>query len=190
MSRISIPTARKGGILGAMRAFWTVPTTLVGHATARLFGCHKPQRVGGQATSAWLYRLPDGRFKSWRAIAIGHVIIVEPAFLAKHTRWLLAHELSHIQPAHQSLITDVLRSRPLLCTTITQSTSRRRVEMSQSCVRCLTEDIRISGPAGPAVGTSGSGQFRTFSASEHAGSGVYQSTSCQRGVPKPPGRKW
>jgi hypothetical protein len=95
MSRISIPTARKGGILGAMRAFWTVPTTLVGHATARLFGCHKPQRVGGEATNAWLYRLPDGRFKSWGAIAIGHVIIVEPAFLAKHSRWLLAHELSH-----------------------------------------------------------------------------------------------
>jgi hypothetical protein len=36
-----------------------------------------------------------GRFKGLRGIAIGHVIILEPAFLAAHGRWVLAHELSH-----------------------------------------------------------------------------------------------
>lgn len=95
MTCMSSPAARKGGVLGAFRKVWTAPTTLIGHATARLLGCRKPQRIGGQATSASLYCLPAGRFEGWRAVALGHVIIVEPAFLAKNGRWLLAHELSH-----------------------------------------------------------------------------------------------
>src|ERR1700720_3398391 len=95
MARISIPSTRKGGALGAFRGVWTAPTTFIGHATARLLGCRKPQRIGGQATSAWLYRLPAARLAGFRGVAIGHVIIVGPAFLAEHGRWLLAHELSH-----------------------------------------------------------------------------------------------
>jgi len=95
MTRISIPTARKGGALGAFRKAWTAPTTLIGHAVARLLGCRGPERIGGQATNAWLYRLPARRFNDWRGIAIGHVVIVEPGFLAVRGRWLLAHELSH-----------------------------------------------------------------------------------------------
>jgi hypothetical protein len=62
---------------------------------ALFLGCRKPQRIGCPATRAWLYRLPAGRFKGWRAVAIGHVIVVEPALLAEDGRWLLAHELSH-----------------------------------------------------------------------------------------------
>jgi Domain of unknown function (DUF4157) len=114
MSRISIPTARRSGALGALRSVWTAPTTLIGHATARLLGCGRPQRIGGEATRAWLYRVPAGRFKGWRALAIGHVIIVEPALLARHGRWLLAHELAHTRqhdwlgpaylPVHASLL--------------------------------------------------------------------------------------
>jgi len=92
---IYIPTARKPGALSAFRKVWTAPTTLIGHAAARLLGCQKPQRIGGEATNAWLYCLPAGRFKGFRGVAIGHVIIVEPAFLAEQGRWLLAHELSH-----------------------------------------------------------------------------------------------
>jgi hypothetical protein len=95
MACISIPSDRTGGALGVFREAWTAPTTLIGHALARLSGCGRPQRVGGRATSAWLYRLPAGRFNGLSGIAIGHVIIVEPAFLAEHGRWLLAHELSH-----------------------------------------------------------------------------------------------
>jgi hypothetical protein len=95
MTRISIPTARKNGALGAFRGAWTAPTTLIGHTAARLLGCGRPQRIGGEATSAWLYCLPAGRFKGLRGIAIGHVIILEPAFLAAHGPWLLAHELAH-----------------------------------------------------------------------------------------------
>jgi hypothetical protein len=95
MTRISIPTTRKNGALGALRKAWTAPTSLIGHGVAWLLGCGRPQRVGGQATRAWLYYLPTERFEGLRGIAIGHVIILEPAFLAAHGRWVLAHELAH-----------------------------------------------------------------------------------------------
>jgi hypothetical protein len=95
MTRLSIPKARRGGAIGALRRAWIAPTNLVGHATARMLGCGRPQPIGGEATRASLYCLPAGRLSAWRAVAIGHVIIVEPALLARHGRWLLAHELSH-----------------------------------------------------------------------------------------------
>jgi hypothetical protein len=95
MTRISIPAARRNGALGAFRMAWTAPTNIIGHGVARLLRCGAPQPVGGQATRARLYCLPAGRFEGLRGIAIGHVIILEPAFLAAHGRWVLAHELSH-----------------------------------------------------------------------------------------------
>src|SRR5260370_28429470 len=95
MTRISIPAARRNGVLGAFRKAWTAPTSLIGHGVAWLLRCGTPQRVGGHATRAWLYCLPAGRFESLRGIAIRHVIILEPAFLAAHGRWVLAHELAH-----------------------------------------------------------------------------------------------
>jgi hypothetical protein len=95
MPRISIPTARRGGVIGALRRAWTAPTNLVGHTIARMLGCGRPRRIGGEAARASLYCLPAGRLAAWRAVAIGHVIVVEPALLARHGQWLLAHELSH-----------------------------------------------------------------------------------------------
>jgi hypothetical protein len=81
--------------MGAVRAVWTAPTTMAGHAIARLAGCGRPQRIGGPAARAWLYRLPEGRLKGFGAIAVGHAIIVEPELLARRGVWLLAHELAH-----------------------------------------------------------------------------------------------
>jgi hypothetical protein len=114
MYSLSIPTVRRGGAIAALRRAWTAPTNLVGHAMARMLGCGGPQPIGGKATRASLYCLPDGRLPAWRAVAIGHVIIVEPALLARHGRWLLAHELSHARqhdwlgpiylPAHATLL--------------------------------------------------------------------------------------
>jgi hypothetical protein len=95
MTRLAIPTARRSGAIGALRSAWTAPTNLIGHATARMLCCGRPRLIGGEATPASLYCLPAGRLTAWRAVAIGHVIIVEPALLARHGRWLLAHELSH-----------------------------------------------------------------------------------------------
>ncbi len=114
MQVLTIPTARPGGAIGALRHAWTAPTNLIGHAMARMLGCGRPQHIGGDATRASLYCLPAGRLTVWRAVAIGHVIIVEPALLERHGRWLLAHELSHARqhdwlgpiylPAHVMLL--------------------------------------------------------------------------------------
>jgi hypothetical protein len=74
---------------------WTAPTTFVGHAFARLAGCAAAERIGGRATPAFLYRLPEGRLRGLGAIAIGHAIVVEPSFVAPRAPWIFAHELSH-----------------------------------------------------------------------------------------------
>jgi hypothetical protein len=114
MHSLTIPTARRGGATSVLRRAWTAPTNLVGHAMARMLGCGRPQQIGGEATRGSLYCLPTGRLTAWRAVAIGHVIIVEPVLLARHGRWLLAHELSHARqhdwlgpiylPAHAMLL--------------------------------------------------------------------------------------
>ncbi len=114
MTRLSIPAARRGGAIDALRRAWTAPTNLLGHAIAQTLGCGRPHPIGGEATRAFLYCLPAGRLTAWRAVAIGHVIIVEPTLLARHGRWLLAHELSHARqhdwlgpiylPAHATLL--------------------------------------------------------------------------------------
>ena len=95
MVRISVPTILRGGAFATVRTVWTAPTTLVGHGLARLAGCGPPERVGGNASRAWLYRLPPGRFRGLGAITIGHAIVAEPGLLARHGRWLVAHELAH-----------------------------------------------------------------------------------------------
>lgn len=114
MYSLTMPTVRRGGAIGALRRAWTAPTNLVGHAMARMLGCGRAQHIGGEATRASLYCLPAGHLSAWSAVAIGHVIIVEPALLARHGRWLLAHELSHARqhdwlgpfylPAHAMLL--------------------------------------------------------------------------------------
>ncbi|HVJ15000.1 MAG TPA: hypothetical protein VM686_06150 [Polyangiaceae bacterium] len=92
---LCIPRARAAGLAGALRALWTLPTTVAGHAFARLAGCGRARRIGGSAAPAYLYHLPAGRLRGLGAIAIGHAIVVEPAFIAGREAWILAHELSH-----------------------------------------------------------------------------------------------
>ena len=114
MTRLSIPTARRRGAIGALRRAWTAPTNLIGHATGPDVGLRQTaaHRRRGDARVALL---PARRTShGWRAVAIGHVVIVEPALLARHGRWLLAHELSHARqhdwlgpaylPAHAMLL--------------------------------------------------------------------------------------
>jgi len=95
MSRLTVPTRRRRGLLGAALAVWTSPTTFLGHAFAWLSSCPEADRIDASGANAWLYRLPPGRIRGFRAVAIGHVIIVDPVFLELHGPWLLAHELSH-----------------------------------------------------------------------------------------------
>ena len=80
MVRIEVPVIRKDGAFGPLGALWTMPTTLIGHAAARISGCGTPERIGGPATRAWLYRLPPRRFRRFGAIAIGHAIIASRRF--------------------------------------------------------------------------------------------------------------
>ena len=56
MTRL-VPTRRQRGLLGAGVAVWTAPTTFLGHAVARFFGCPEPDRIDAAGVSAWLYRL-------------------------------------------------------------------------------------------------------------------------------------
>jgi hypothetical protein len=95
MTAIRIPAPRRGGILGALRWLWTLPTSLVGHAAARLAGCDSPTRIGGAAARCWLYRLPPRKRRSFGAIALGHVIIVSTQVSGPSEPAILAHELSH-----------------------------------------------------------------------------------------------
>jgi hypothetical protein len=95
MTRIRVPQPRRGGIPGIVRRIWTWPTSLVGHAVARLTACAGPTRIGSGAAQCWLYRLPPGKSGSFGAIALGHVIIVAPAIKSPPEADVLAHELSH-----------------------------------------------------------------------------------------------
>ena len=95
MNCLCVPVPRRQGLLKMVRAIWTAPTNLLGHIFARMFGATGAERIGGAATTAHLYRLPDGRCRGIGAIAIGHVVIVEREFMRDRRDWLLAHELSH-----------------------------------------------------------------------------------------------
>jgi len=92
--KLRVPKPRSKGLAGVLRALWTAPTTWVGRGFARLLGCPSPERVGGEVSSAYLYRLPGHRVPLG-AVALGHAILVEPEFMADREAWLLAHELSH-----------------------------------------------------------------------------------------------
>jgi hypothetical protein len=95
--RLKVPAPRRSGCFAVWRAIWTAPTTLLGHLAARAMGCGPPEPIGGPAAAAHLYRLPPGRCRRCSAIAIGHVVIVQPALLDRLGPWLLAHELSHVR---------------------------------------------------------------------------------------------
>src|ERR1700758_69010 len=55
--RLSVPTARRGGLRAVLRAVWTAPTTWVGFAAAAMTGCGRGERIGSDAARAWRFRL-------------------------------------------------------------------------------------------------------------------------------------
>ena len=93
-----LPPARsQRGWPQLLRALWTLPTNLVGHTLGLLATRALPERIGGPAASASLYRLRSSPFaRALGAIAIGNVILAETRFVSgPRGRWVLAHELSH-----------------------------------------------------------------------------------------------
>jgi hypothetical protein len=65
MTRPSVPTRRQRGLLGAALAVWTAPTTLLGHAFARLSGCPEANRIDASPllsamSSSWNQHFSSG----------------------------------------------------------------------------------------------------------------------------------
>ena len=93
-----LPPARSQKALAqVVRALWTMPTNLLGHALGLLATRAMPERIAGPAASASLYRLRSSPLaRALGAIAIGNVILAETNFVSGlRGRWVLAHELSH-----------------------------------------------------------------------------------------------
>ena len=94
MTRPSVPPRRQRGLPRAALAIWTAPP----HSSATLsLGYLAAQKqtelmLQGQAHG---FIAAAGSDQRLRGRCIGHVIILEPAFLELHGPWLLAHELSH-----------------------------------------------------------------------------------------------
>jgi hypothetical protein len=75
-SRVRWPRRRSRRPLTALlRALWTLPTNLVGHAAGLLVGVGPARRVGGPAARGWLYIIRRGIGLDWVvAVTIGHAI--------------------------------------------------------------------------------------------------------------------
>jgi hypothetical protein len=163
-TRLKVPTPRSFGLFVFWRAVWTAPTTLIGHVAARLAGCGPPEPIGSAACRASLYRLPRDRCRRCSAIALGHVVIVEPVLLDRLGPWLLAHELSHVRqhdwlgplypPAHalaQAASTALSLVRPVAG--LTPWHAHNPLERTLLCVPIdvLAAPHRPSGPHAEAV---------------------------------------
>jgi hypothetical protein len=82
-----------------LRALWTLPTNLIGHAAGWLVSGRRPRRVVGRAARGWLYPIRRGLGLDWiGAVTHGHAILHRPGLLdGAHlrSRLILAHELAH-----------------------------------------------------------------------------------------------
>ena len=97
---LRIPPPRGSGAFNRLlRALWTLPTNLVGHAAGLLVSGRLPARVGGPAAVGWLYPIRSGLGLDWvGAVTLGHAILYRPGMLDAVTlagRLTLAHELCH-----------------------------------------------------------------------------------------------
>ncbi|HVZ75230.1 MAG TPA: hypothetical protein VHJ20_22775 [Polyangia bacterium] len=97
--RIRWPRPRaKAPVARLVRALWTAPTNLLGHAAGALVGRDR-RRVGGPAARAWVYVIRRGLGLDWvGAVTLGHVILARPGLLdgdGELARLTLAHELAH-----------------------------------------------------------------------------------------------
>ncbi|HVU49697.1 MAG TPA: hypothetical protein VHL80_03360 [Polyangia bacterium] len=99
-SRVRWPRPRSRALAArALRALWTLPTSVVGHLAGLAVSGGRPRRVGGPAARAWVYPIRRGLGLDWvGAVTLGHAILARPGLLdgpSLHARLTLAHELAH-----------------------------------------------------------------------------------------------
>lgn len=97
-SRVHLPTPRSARFLvRIVRAVWTLPTNVFGHAIGLVVSGARPRRVGGRAAIGFVYPIRDG----WPlgfigAITLGNAIVHRRGmFDGDEGRLILAHELAH-----------------------------------------------------------------------------------------------
>jgi hypothetical protein len=99
--RIRVPKPRsRNPVLSVARWVWTLPTNVIGHAAGLLLTGRRPERVGGPAARAWLYRIREDhplRLSRWLGgVALGHAILLSERLMRGNPgRLVLAHELAH-----------------------------------------------------------------------------------------------
>ena len=89
---------RRHGPIAWLRALWTLPTNVLGHAAGLLLSRQRPVRVNGPAAHAWLYPNRNRLVGRWwfGAVTLGHVILYQPPiFDGLRGKLILAHELAH-----------------------------------------------------------------------------------------------
>jgi hypothetical protein len=99
-NRVQWPRPRQQHpLVRALRALWTLPTNLVGHAAGLAVSGRLPRRVGGPAAVGWLYPIRRGLGLDWvGAVTLGHAILYSGGLLDGsdlRARLTLAHELAH-----------------------------------------------------------------------------------------------
>lgn len=96
---IHLPRPRRWhGPMAWLRALWTLPTNVLGHAAGLLMSRRWPERVKGPAARGWLYRNRSRLLGRWwfGAVTLGHVILYQPPiFDGLRGKLILAHELAH-----------------------------------------------------------------------------------------------
>lgn len=97
--RVRLPAPRRWHGPGAwLRALWTLPTNVLGHAAGLLVAGRLPVRVKGPAARAWLYPSRNLWLDRWwfGAVTLGHAIVYQPPiFDGLRGKLILAHELAH-----------------------------------------------------------------------------------------------
>src|SRR5262249_2268433 len=100
-SRVRRPLPRsRHPLLRVVRALWTLPTNILGHAAGFVASGGKlPRRVEGPAAVGWLYPIKPRIGLDWvGGVTLGHAILYPRGILDGPdlpARLTLAHELAH-----------------------------------------------------------------------------------------------
>ncbi len=97
-------SCRCGALASVVQRWWTLPTTLVGRAVARVLSASPPARVSSDLATGYLCELPESSYAGLSGcVTLGDVIVcTSGAVRGPNGQLLLAHELAHVRQ-HQLL---------------------------------------------------------------------------------------